>query len=43
MGYQIVGTAVRVSLLRGRFVVWETPWEKIEAALQDFLQQARPS
>jgi len=37
-GYQIVGTAVRVSLLRGRFV-WETPWEKIEAALQDFVQQ----
>jgi len=37
-GYQIIGTAVRVSLLRGRFV-WETPWEKIEAALQDFVQQ----
>jgi len=39
-GYQIVGTAVRVSILRGRFV-WETPWEKIEAALRDFFLQER--
>jgi GNAT superfamily N-acetyltransferase len=37
-GYQIVGTAVRVSFLRGRFV-WETPWEKIEMALQNFSQR----
>jgi hypothetical protein len=38
VGFHIVGTAVRVSILRGRFV-WETPWERIEAALQNFLQQ----
>ena len=36
--YKIIGTAVRVSILRGRFV-WETPWERIEAALQDFVRQ----
>ena len=36
-GYQIIGTVVRVSLLKGRFV-WETPWEKIEAALRDFFR-----
>src|SRR5262245_23882313 len=27
-GYQMAGTVVRMSLLRGRFV-WETPWDKI--------------
>jgi hypothetical protein len=37
-GYQIIGTVVRVSLLRGRFV-WETPWEKIEAVLRDFFRR----
>jgi hypothetical protein len=37
-GYQVVGTAVRVSLLRGRFI-WETPWEQIEATLQRFFQR----
>jgi hypothetical protein len=36
-GYQIIGTVVRVSLLKGRFI-WETPWEKIEAALRDFFR-----
>jgi hypothetical protein len=35
--YQLIGTAVRVSLLRGR-VIWETPWERIEAALQNFIR-----
>jgi len=38
VGFHIVGTAVRVSILRGRFV-WETPWEKIEAALRDFFRE----
>ena len=37
-GYQVIGTAVRVSILRGCFV-WETPLEKIEAALRDFFRQ----
>ena len=31
-GFTVVGTVVRVSLLRG-LVVWETPWESIERAL----------
>ncbi len=37
-GYKVIGTAVRVSILRGCFV-WETPLEKIEAALRDFFRQ----
>lgn len=37
-GYQIVGTAERVSFLRG-LLVWETPWEQIEATLQEFIQR----
>lgn len=40
-GYQIVGTAERVSFLRGLFV-WETPWEQIEEALQEFIQREAP-
>lgn len=32
-GYTIVGTVARVSILRGLFI-WETPWERIEAALR---------
>lgn len=37
-GYQIVGTVERVSLLKGCFV-WATPWEQIEATLQEFIQR----
>lgn len=40
-GYQVVGTAERVSLLKGYFV-WETPWEQIEATLQEFIRQNLP-
>lgn len=39
--YQIVGTAERVSFLRG-LLVWETPWEQIEEALQEFIQREAP-